>query len=209
MARQRDREVNQRGALFPGRTINGEEASAYYAAGTAQYHINADIMFALKKYVEITGDEAFLHSEGAEMLVETARLWRDLGFFSDNRKGRFCIIGVTGPDEYNTVVNNNTFTNLMARENLWFAAATVRTLHDQYRDLFEALVHKTGVALHEVDEWERAAEMMYLPIDEKLGIHLQDEGFLEKRPWDFTNTPAELSYALSSAGYHRHRVIKQ
>jgi alpha,alpha-trehalose phosphorylase len=211
-ARQRAREVNQRGALFPWRTINGEEASAYYAAGTAQYHINADIMYALKKYVEITGDEAFLHSEGAEMLVETARLWRDLGFFSESRNGRFCIVGVTGPDEYNTVVNNNTFTNLMARENLWFAAATVRKLHDQYRDLFEALVHKTGVGLHEVDEWERAAEMMYLPIDEKLGIHLQDEGFLERRPWDFTNTPAE-NYPLL-LHYHplviyRHQVIKQ
>ena len=79
-ARQRAREVNQQGALFPWRTISGEEASAYYAAGTAQYHINADIMFALKKYMEVSGDEAFLHSEGAEMLVETARLWRDLGF---------------------------------------------------------------------------------------------------------------------------------
>ena len=153
-ARQRGREVNQRGALFPWRTINGEEASAYYAAGTAQYHINADIMFALKKYVEITGDKPFLHSEGAEMLVETARLWRDLGFFSENRKGRFCIVGVTGPDEYNTVVNNNTFTNLMARENLWFAAATVRTLQTSI-SISSSLVHRTGVALHEVDEWGR------------------------------------------------------
>ncbi len=211
-ARQRAREVNQQGALFPWRTISGEEASAYYAAGTAQYHINADIMFALKKYMEVSGDEAFLHSEGAEMLVETARLWRDLGFFSENKEGRFSIVGVTGPDEYNTVVNNNTFTNLMARENLWFAAATVRTLNEKHPDLFGELVHRTGVRLEEVEDWQRAADLMYLPFDEKRGIHLQDEEFLEKRPWDFKGTPAE-DYPLL-LHYHplviyRHQVIKQ
>ncbi|MBE0616963.1 MAG: glycoside hydrolase family 65 protein, partial [Proteobacteria bacterium] len=102
-ARLRAREVNQKGALFPWRTINGEEASAYYAAGTAQYHINADIIYALRKYVQISGDDAFLYREGAEMLIETARLWLDLGFHSSRKDGKFCINAVTGPDEYNTV----------------------------------------------------------------------------------------------------------
>src|SRR6478736_1727512 len=74
-ARARAKELGHRGAMFPWRTISGEEASAYYAAGTAQYHINADIMYALRKYVQATGDEAFLRHCGAEMLVETARLW--------------------------------------------------------------------------------------------------------------------------------------
>jgi alpha,alpha-trehalose phosphorylase len=211
-ARKRAQEVNQKGALFPWRTINGEEASAYYAAGTAQYHINADIMYALKKYVEVTEDEGILEQEGAEMLVETARLWRDLGFFSEKRGGRFCIAGVTGPDEYNTVVNNNTFTNLMARENLWFAASTVKNLHEHRPDLFAYLADKTGVELSEVEEWKEAADRMYLPFDEKLGIHLQDDEFLEKKPWDFANTPVEKHPLLLH--YHplviyRHRVIKQ
>jgi len=114
--------------LFPWRTINGEEASAYYAAGTAQYHINADIMYALRKYVQATGDEPFLRDFGAEMLVETARLWLSLGFYSDTKGGKFCINAVTGPDEYKTVVNNNAYTNLMARENLRYAAQTVESL---------------------------------------------------------------------------------
>jgi alpha,alpha-trehalose phosphorylase len=96
-ARARARQLGHRGAMFPWRTINGEEASAYYAAGTAQYHINADIMYALRKYVQATGDEAFLRDYGAEMLVETARLWLDLGFYSDAKGGKFCINGVTGP----------------------------------------------------------------------------------------------------------------
>jgi alpha,alpha-trehalose phosphorylase len=211
-ARERAQQVSQKGALFPWRTINGEEASAYYAAGTAQYHINADIMYALKKYVDVTGDREFLYHEGVEMLVETARLWNDLGFYSERMEGKFCIHGVTGPDEYNTVVNNNTYTNLMARENLWYAAAAVEELRNERPELLAALVDKTGLELPEVDEWKRAADHMYIPFNEMLGIHPQDNAFLEREPWDFANTPADKYPLLLH--YHplviyRHQVIKQ
>ena len=101
-----------------------------------QYHINADIMYALRKYVQATGDEQFLRDCGAEMLVETARLWLDLGFYSDKKGGKFCINGVTGPDEYNAVVNNNAYTNLMARENLRYAAQTVEALRATTPDVY-------------------------------------------------------------------------
>jgi alpha,alpha-trehalose phosphorylase len=211
-ARKRAKEVNQKGALFPWRTINGDESSAYYAAGTAQYHINADIMYALRKYVNITGDDAFLYDFGAEMLVETARLWADLGFFSDQCDGKFCIHGVTGPDEYNTVVDNNTYTNLMARENLWYAAETVEVMKNRYPQRFAELVDKTGLDFSEIAEWRRAADNMYIPFDEKLGIHPQDDDFLSKEVWNFKETPAE-NYPLL-LHYHplviyRHQVIKQ
>lgn len=211
-ARQRAREVSQAGALFPWRTINGEEASAYYAAGTAQYHIDADIIYALKKYVEATGDEEFRFKEGAEMLVETARMWYSLGFFSQQKGGQFCINGVTGPDEYNTVVNNNTYTNLMARENLWYAANTVKTLHKQHPDWFAELVHKTNLELSEVDHWKQAADQMYQPYHELLGIHLQHDGFLDEEVWDFENTPADkypLLLHFHPLVIYRHQVIKQ
>ncbi len=210
--RERARQVNQKGALFPWRTISGDEASAYYAAGTAQYHINADIIYALKKYVDVTGDEEFLHEVGAEMLVETARLWTDLGFYSERKGGKFCIHGVTGPDEYNTVVNNNTFTNLMARENLWYAAKTVESLRKKKPERFKALVHQTGLDMSEIAEWRKAADNMYIPFDEKLGIHPQDDSFLDKEPWDFKNTPPE-KYPLLLHHHplviYRHQVIKQ
>ena len=211
-ARQRAREVNQNGALFPWRTINGEEASAYYAAGTAQYHIDADIVYALKKYVEATGDEEFLFKEGVEMLVETARMWYSLGFFSERMGGQFCIHGVTGPDEYNTVVNNNTYTNLMARENLWYAANTVKTLREQHPDWFTILVHKTKLELSELEDWKKAADNIYLPFDEQLEIHLQHDGFLNDEVWDFENTPASkypLLLHFHPLVIYRHQVIKQ
>jgi len=211
-AREYARRLNQKGAMFPWRTINGEEASAYYAAGTAQYHINADIMYALKKYVNTTGDFDFLYEYGAEMLVETARLWSDLGFYSSSRKGKFCIHGVTGPDEYNTVVNNNLYTNLMAQDNLRFAIDTIDTLRNVKPELFEDLVHKTNLEISEIADWEKAAENMYIPFDSKKKIHPQDDEFLNKEEWDFKNTPSEkypLLLHFHPLVIYRYQVIKQ
>ena len=211
-ARARARELGHRGAMFPWRTISGEEASAYYAAGTAQYHINADIMYALRKYVQATGDEAFLRDCGAEMLVETARFWRSLGFYADARDGKFCINSVTGPDEYNTVVNNNAYTNLMARENLRYAAQTVEALRAIDPKAYNELVHKTVLDPSEVEGWIHAADSMYVPYDEKLKIIPQDDSFLDREPWDFRNTPREhypLLLFYHPLNIYRKQVIKQ
>ena len=211
-ARARASELGHRGAMFPWRTINGEDASAYYAAGTAQYHLNADIMYALRKYVQATGDEIFLRECGAEMLVETARLWLDLGFYSDAKGGKFCINGVTGPDEYNAVVNNNAYTNLMARENLRYAAQVVESLRTAEPDAYNALAHKTALEPQEVKAWIRAAESMYVPYDEKLQIVLQDDNFLDREPWDLHNTPRDhfpLLLFYHPLNIYRKRVIKQ
>ncbi|ORJ60643.1 glycoside hydrolase family 65 protein [Geothermobacter hydrogeniphilus] len=211
-ARKRAREVNQEGALFPWRTINGEEASAYYAAGTAQYHINADIVYALKKYVEASDDISLLYNEGAEILVETARLWYDLGFFNPREQGQFCIHGVTGPDEYTTVVNNNTYTNLMARMNLLFAAETVTRMRQEAPDYYATLRHRTGLRESEICDWGKAAARMYIPYDEETGIHPQDDNFLDREIWDLTKTPRDkfpLLLYYHPLVIYRHQVIKQ
>jgi alpha,alpha-trehalose phosphorylase len=210
-ARARAEELSERGALFPWRTINGEEASSYYAAGTAQYHINADIAYAIKRYVDVRGDRELLAEVGAEILVETARMWVGLGFFSP-RSGAFHIHGVTGPDEYTTVVNDNTFTNLMARHNLRYAAESVRWIRDHREDAYARLVHETKLDESEIEDWERAAEHMYVPYDEARGIYPQDANFLEKEVWDFNGTPRDRYPLLLH--YHplviyRHQVIKQ
>ena len=211
-ARARARELGHRGAMFPWRTISGEEASAYYAAGTAEYHINADIMYALRKYVQATGDDQFLRDYGAEMLVETARLWLDLGFYSGTKQGKFCINAVTGPDEYKTVVNNNAYTNLMARENLRYATTTVETLRKEEPDAYDELVRKTALEPNELEAWRSAAENMYVPYDEKLKIIPQDDGFLDREVWDFKNTPPDhypLLLFYHPLNIYRKQVIKQ
>lgn len=211
-ARSRARQVNQKGALYAWRTINGEEASAYFAAGTAQVHINADIAFALKKYVEVTGDKEFLYEFGAEILVETARFWADLGSYPNGRDGSFHIHGVTGPDEYTAIVNDNAYTNLMARSNLRYAADVVELLSSEDRHLFASLVHATMLDQGEVAEWRLAADRMHVPFDETLGVHPQDSSFLDKPAWDFDNTPEDrypLMLFYHPLVIYRHRVIKQ
>jgi alpha,alpha-trehalose phosphorylase len=211
-ARARAREVGHAGALYPWRTISGEEASAWYAAGTAQYHINADVAYAMHQYNRVTGDLGFMLDQGAEVLVETARFWMELGFFNERCDGRFCINSVTGPDEYTTVVDNNAYTNLMAKENLEIATRITEWLQGADPAAYDALVAATGLTCHEVEGWRRAAELMYVPRHEELGIVLQDERFLERKRWDFETTP-EDSYPLL-LNYHplelyRHQVIKQ
>jgi alpha,alpha-trehalose phosphorylase len=211
-ARHRAQELNQKGALFPWRTISGEEASAYYAAGTAQYHINAAVAYAIKKYVEVTGDVEFLCDYGAEMLVETARLWFDMGFFSDRSNGKFVIHSVTGPDEYTTVVNNNAYTNMMARENLWYAAHAVEMLRRDHPQAYVALAHETRLEPAESADWKRAADHMYIPYDERTKINPQDDSFLDREVWDIKNTPKEkfpLLLHFHPLVIYRFQVIKQ
>jgi alpha,alpha-trehalose phosphorylase len=198
--------------LFPWRTINGEEASAYYAAGTAQYHIDADIAYALDQYARVSGDTELLFRHGVELLVETARMWANLGFFSDRRGGSFVINGVTGPDEYSTVVDNNLFTNLMAADNLRIAADSVARVRVESPEDHQRLVERTGLRDDEVVAWRRAAEQICIPYDDEAGIHLQDDSFLDRAPWDFAGTPPDRYPLLLH--YHplviyRHQVIKQ
>ena len=211
-ARARASELSQVGALYPWRTINGEEASAYYAAGTAQYHINAAIVYAIEKYLNATGDVEFLADEGAEMLVETARLYEDLGFYATNGARHFHIHGVTGPDEYTTVVNDNLYTNVMARFTMRYAARSLAFLKEWNPDAYAAIARRTGVSDAEIASWHRACDAMFLPYDDELGIHPQDAGFLERERWDFSATPSEkypLLLHFHPLVIYRHQVLKQ
>jgi alpha,alpha-trehalose phosphorylase len=210
-ARDRAAELSVPGALFPWRTINGEEASSYYAAGTAQYHIDADIAYALKRYVDVRGDTGILVDLGAEILVSTARMWVGLGFMSA-ADDRFHIHGVTGPDEYTAVVNDNAFTNLMARRNLRFAADVLSWMEQEHPEESAALVRRLDIRPDEIDGWRRCADAMYVPYDAERGIHPQDDSFLEKDVWPFLTTPIDHYPLLLN--YHplviyRHQVIKQ
>jgi alpha,alpha-trehalose phosphorylase len=213
-AKRRARELAQRGALFPWRTISGDEASAYYAAGTAQYHIDADISYALFKYVAATSDDDFMNREGIDILVETARMWADLGFWRDKGSGwrSFHIHGVTGPDEYTTVVNDNLFTNVMARFNLRKAAEVLRRMERYDGEDFRRLVQRLKITSEEIQEWAEAAEAMSIPYDAATGINPQDSHFLDREIWDLKNTPPDRFPLLLN--YHplviyRFQVLKQ
>jgi alpha,alpha-trehalose phosphorylase len=209
-ARARARELDLDGALFPWRTIGGDEASAYYQAGTAQFHLNADIASAIRRYVDVRDDVGFLIETGAEILVETARMWVDLGFYGDD--GCFHIHGVTGPDEYTALVDDNAYTNLMARLNLHYAASTLHRLAAERPDAHAALCADLRVRPDEPAEWTRAADRMYVPHDPVKGITPQDATFLSHERWDLDATPPEQFPLLLH--YHplvtyRRQVLKQ
>jgi alpha,alpha-trehalose phosphorylase len=212
-ARRRAHDLSQQGALFPWRTISGEEASAYYAAGTAQYHIDADIAYALVQYFRATGDADFMRREAVDVLVETARMWADLGFWRANGGDEnFHIHGVTGPDEYTTVVNDNLFTNVMARFNLRAAAEAVERVRTAYPEDHRLMVDRLGLEDAEVQRWRQAADHMAIPYDEAIGIHPQDSHFLDREIWDLAATPPEKRPLLLH--YHplviyRYQVLKQ
>ncbi|MDO4815626.1 MAG: glycosyl hydrolase family 65 protein [Bacillota bacterium] len=198
---------HKKGVLFPWRTVSGRECSGFFPAGSAQYHINGDIAYAVVQYYLMTGDFEYMAKEGAEILIETARLWMDVGNYS---KGKFVINDVTGPDEYTCIVNNNYYTNASAKYNLTWAVKAARLLSD--RGMWQELEARLGVSSEELEGFGKAAEAMLLPYDEALGINPQDDSFLSKPIWDFENTPKE-NYPLL-LHYHplclyRHQVCKQ
>jgi alpha,alpha-trehalose phosphorylase len=202
LARERAKILGLEGASFPWRTIRGQAISKYWPASTAAFHINADISAAVVRYLVATGDDTFEREAGLELLVETARLWLSLGHH--DARGRFRIDGVTGPDEYSAIADNNVYTNLMAQNNLWAAADTVERHPDRAREL--------GVDPDEVAAWQDAARAMFIPYDEALGVHPQAEEFTEHAVWDFAHTDPDQYPLMLHFHYfdlYRKQIVKQ
>jgi alpha,alpha-trehalose phosphorylase len=196
------KELGLDGAAFPWRTIRGKESSGYWPAGTAAFHINADIAAAVMKYLDATEDQAFEREVGLPLLVDTARLWRSLG--QHDAAGKFRIEGVTGPDEYSAIKDNNVYTNLMAQQNLACAA--------DLAEKFSQAASELGVTTEETASWRDAATDMLIPYDNRLGVHPQHEEFTQYARWDFAATPSDHYPLLLHYPYfqlYRKQVIKQ
>jgi alpha,alpha-trehalose phosphorylase len=199
---ERARQLGLKGAAFPWRTIHGEECSGYWPASTAAFHINADVAEAVVQYLWASGDEEFGRRFGVELLVATARMWMSLGH--DDPGSGFRIDGVTGPDEYSAVADNNIYTNLMAQRNLRSAANAADHFPDRGKQL--------GVDQAECDRWRRAADNMVIPYDADLGVHAQAEGFTRHARWDFdamTEDDYPLLLHFPYFDLYRKQVVKQ
>ncbi|WP_432488113.1 glycoside hydrolase family 65 protein [Kineococcus sp. SYSU DK018] len=201
-ARDRARELGLAGATYPWRTITGRESSGYWPAGTAAVHLNADIADAAVRHVDATGDEDLARDLVTEVVVETARSWVVLG--REDAQGRFHVDGVTGPDEYSALVDDNTYTNLMAQANLRAAVDLAERFPGRARDL--------GVTDEELGEWVRLADAVHVPRDPDTGVHAQDEGSTRRKRWDFEGTSPE-QYPLADHfpyfSLYRRQVAKQ
>jgi alpha,alpha-trehalose phosphorylase len=202
-ARERAKQLGLAGAAFPWRTIAGEECSAYWPAGTAAFHVSADVADAVARFQMVAGNEDFARRIGIDLLIETARLWASLGYF--DMDGEFRIDGVTGPDEYSAIADNNVYTNVMAKRNLQAAVAALGAPgvdRSNWPDVTD----------DELSTWERAAANMRLPYDERLRVHPQADGFTDHAVWDFENTTADQYPLLLHFPYfdlYRKQVVKQ
>jgi alpha,alpha-trehalose phosphorylase len=202
LARERAAQLGLAGAAFPWRTIAGQECSGYWPAGTAAFHVNGDIADAVVRYSDSSGDKAFESGQGMELLIETARLWRSLGHH--DAQGQFHIDGVTGPDEYSAIADDNIYTNLMAKRNMLAAADVADRYPDRAREL--------GVGTEEAASWRDAADNMCIPFDETLGVHSQADKFTRYQAWDFAHTTPEQYPLLLHFTYfdlYRKQVVKQ
>ncbi|MEO5873506.1 MAG: glycosyl hydrolase family 65 protein, partial [Streptosporangiaceae bacterium] len=202
VAQERATQLGLKGAAFAWRTIRGQECSGYWPAGTSAFHVNADIADAVVRYLDATEDVEFEREIGQEILVETARLWMSLGHH--DLDGRFRIDGVTGPDEYSAIADNNVYTNLMAQRNLR-AAADSAARHPN-------LGARHGISTEEAAGWRDAAEAIVIPYDERLGVHPQSSGFTGHALWDFEGTGPEGYPLLLNFPYfdlYRRQVVKQ
>jgi alpha,alpha-trehalose phosphorylase len=202
LAQDRARLLGLQGSAFPWRTIRGQECSGYWPASTAAFHINADIADAVVRYQLATEDASFEREHGVELLVETARLWRSLGHHDAG--GEFRIDGVTGPDEYSALADNNVYTNLMAQRNLRAAADAIQRHPDRAAAL--------GVDDEETAAWRDAAQAVVVPYDTTLEVHAQAEGFTRHQRWDFANTRPDQYPLLLHFPYfdiYRKQVAKQ
>jgi alpha,alpha-trehalose phosphorylase len=202
LARGRAAELGLEGAAFPWRTIRGQECSGYWPAGTAAFHINADIADAVVRYQNAVEDPDFERGTGLELLAATARLWRSLGHH--DAAGSFRIDGVTGPDEYSAIADNNIYTNLMAQRNLLAAADAAERFSDRAVEL--------GIDPEEAASWRDAAEAMVVPYDADLGVHSQAEAFTKHQRWNFEATSSDRYPLLLHFAYfdlYRKQVVKQ
>lgn len=200
---------HEQGAKFPWRTISGIECSGYFPAGTAQYHINADVAYGVILYDQMTDDKTFLWDMGLEILIETSRFWLTVGQWVG---GQFRINCVTGPDEYTALVDNNFYTNGMVKHQLYWTAAYLRRCRETEPGVYEGLLHRLGLSEVEIEAFEAASQAMYLPRDPERGIDLQDDQFMNRAPWPFDRVD-ESHYPLL-LHYHpliiyRHQVLKQ
>lgn len=210
-ARERAAQLGHRGACYSWNSISGEECAVVFEASTAEYHLQCAIAFAIYRYLDASSDTDFLYNYGAEILFSTARFLADLGEYVPEKDNKFCFNIVCGPDEYGCGVNNNCYTNMMAAFHLDYAAKVYEEMKEQAPDKLRVLRQNLELTVEEKEAWQKAADNIYIPFDEKLGIHKQDDSFLELAPVDMEKMPRNRDIR---ADYHplnlwRLQVIKQ
>lgn len=198
----------QTGALFPWRTISGTESSPFFEGGSAQHHINADIAYAFIQYYRYTDDLAFMADCGFEVLLETARVFSEIGYLKNDQ---FHIDKITGPDEYTVLVNDNYYTNQLVAYQFEWINRLAQIIKKQSPEIWAELTERLQLQEEELQEFALFADKMALPFDKEKGIIAQDRDFLNKGPWPYSQEETKYPLLLN---YHpltiyRYQISKQ
>ncbi len=166
-------------ALYPMVTMNGEECHNEWEITFEEIHRNGAIAFAIYNYVRFTGDHSYIPEKGLEVLIAIARFWHQRATFSSDRD-QFMILGVTGPNEYENNINNNFYTNYLAKWCIDYASEQIDLLKSKDENRLNELFSKTNLDIKEIAKWKNVADNMYFPFSPKHDVYLQQDGFLDK-----------------------------
>ncbi len=166
-------------ALYPMVTMNGEECHNEWEITFEEIHRNGAIAFAIYNYYRYTGDYSYIPEKGLEVLIGIARFWHQRATFSKD-KNQFVILGVTGPNEYENNVNNNWYTNYIAKWCINYTYAQIEKVESEYSSDYERIMSKVNLNDTELQSWKNTADNMYFPFSEEHGVFLQQDGFLDK-----------------------------
>lgn len=166
-------------ALYPMVTMNGEECHNEWEITFEEIHRNGAIAFAIYNYHRYTGDYSYIPEKGLEVLIGIARFWQQRATFSA-AKQQYVILGVTGPNEYENNVNNNWYTNYIAKWCIDYALENIEKIENEYSSDYTRIMHKAKLSKAELTQWKVVADNMYFPFDEERNVYLQQDGFLDK-----------------------------
>ncbi|KIO53829.1 glycoside hydrolase family 65 protein [Flavobacterium hibernum] len=166
-------------ALYPMVTMNGEECHNEWEITHEEIHRNGAIAFAIYNYHRFTGDYSYIPEKGLEVLIGIARFWHQRASFSKD-KNQYVILGVTGPNEYENNINNNFYTNYIAKWCIDYAEEQIKKVAAEYPADHKRILEKVNLSATEIQAWKKVANDMYFPFSKELDIYLQQDGFLDK-----------------------------
>ncbi|QUL53074.1 family 65 glycosyl hydrolase [Paenibacillus tritici] len=208
---QRGKEVDCEGAFYPIATIDGTESCDLWQHSNLQLHVGTAVSYGIWHYVKNTGDREFLYSKGAEMLIQISRFYASRGQWGQ-RSGKYGYFGVMGPDEFQLMVNNNCYINLMAKKLFEFTLDTVAEMKQKVPDEYAAVAAATALRDEELADWDNKREHMKIPLDTESGVYEEHDGFFDMPHIDIHSIPVTEFPLYSNWSYdrlYRYDMIKQ
>jgi maltose phosphorylase len=178
-AKENAKQLGLKGALYPMVTMTGEECHNEWEITFEEIHRNSAIAYAIYYYTEYTQDESYIQQFGIDVLTEITRFWASRVNFSKD-KNAYVILGVTGPNEYENNVNNNWYTNRMAKWCLEYTASCLKQMQMAHENIYQDAVKRLGITQSEMSIWADIAGNLYLPYDKERQVFIQQDGFLDK-----------------------------